>query len=158
MHDGVTIRRATNDDATALMPMLDALAVPGEHDERVDRYRERLGSLTDNPMHHIVVAERDGTLLGYAAAQDYGPALRQDWSVARIHDLWVAPAVRGAGVGRALFTAIREWAQRETNIRVLEWQSSDVAVGFYRHLGLESDDGADGQQYRIEVRLPGEAR
>ena len=159
MGDGdIHIRRATVADAAALQPMFAAHRHVDEDDEKVDRYRERLDALVENAAHHIVVAEADGQLLGYAAAQDYGPAPQRDWSIARMHDLWVSPDARGRGAGTALFEAVRDWAEQQTRIRVLEWQSLEVAADFYRKLGLSGErvDEADPRElYEIEVHLPG---
>ncbi len=158
MGDGdIHIRRATEDDAAALQQLIAAHRHADEEDEKVDRYRERLGSLVTNPAHHIVVAEAGGRLLGYAAAQDYGPAPHRDWSIARMHDLWVSPDARGKGAGTALFEAVREWAEQHTRIRVLEWQSLDVAADFYRRLGLAGEHLGDGdprKRFELEVHLP----
>ncbi|MCH1881528.1 GNAT family N-acetyltransferase [Agrococcus sp. ARC_14] len=158
MADGdMHTRRATPADAVALQSLLAAHRHADEEDEKVDRYRERLGALVMNDAHHIVVAEADGQLLGYAAAQDYGPAPQRDWSIARMHDLWVTPDARGRGAGTALFQAVRDWAEQQTRIRVLEWQSLEVAAEFYRKLGLSGErvDEADPRAlYEIEVHLP----
>ena len=157
MGDGaISIRQATTADAEALLPLLAAHRHADEEDEKVDRYRDRLVALVENPAHHIVVAEQDGELLGYAAAQDYGPAPHRDWSIARMHDLWVSPDARGRGAGTALFEAVREWAQLHTRVRVLEWQSLDVAAEFYRRLGLSGERADDDPRarYELEVHLP----
>lgn len=154
---GIHIRRATAQDAAALQALIAAHRHADEDDEKVDRYRERLDSLVTNPAHHIVVAESDGQVVGYAAAQDYGPAPHRDWSIARMHDLWVSPDARGKGAGTALFEAVRDWAEQQTRIRVLEWQSLEVAADFYRKLGLAGErvDEADPRElYEIEVHLP----
>ena len=153
----ITIRRATTADAEALLPMLAAHRSVDEEDEKVDRYRERLVALVENPAHHIVVAELDGRVVGYAAAQDYGPAPHRDWSIAGMHDLWVSPDARGHGAGTALFEAVRDWAEQQTRIRVLEWQSLDVAKHFYAKLGLSgehADDEDPRARYEIAVHLP----
>lgn len=153
---GIGIRRATTADAASLQPLFAAHRGADEPDEKVDRYRERLDALVENPAHHIVVAELDGRVIGYAAAQDYGPAPHRDWSIARMHDLWVSPDARGHGAGTALFEAVREWAQLHTRIRVLEWQSLDVAADFYRRLGLAGERADDDPRarYELEVHLP----
>lgn len=158
MADGdIHIRRAITDDAAVLQQLIGAHRHADEDDEKVDRYRERLDSLVTNDAHHIVVAEVDGQVVGYAAAQDYGPAPQRDWSIARMHDLWVSPDARGRGVGTALFRAVQRWAEEQTSIRVLEWQSLEVAAEFYRKLGLSGErvDEADPRElYEIEVHLP----
>lgn len=153
----IRIRQATTADAAVLLPLIAAHRRADEPDEKVDRYRERLESLVENPAHRIVVAELEGRVVGYAAAQDYGPAPHRDWSIARMHDLWVSPDARGHGAGTALFEAIREWAERHTRVRVLEWQSLQVAAAFYRKLGLSGErvDEADPRElYELEVHLP----
>ena len=158
MGDGdILIRRATAADAAVLQRLIAAHRHADEEDEKVDRYRERLDSLVTNDAHHIVVAELAGQVVGYAAAQDYGPAPQRDWSIARMHDLWVAPDARGKGAGTALFRAVQTWAEHQTRIRVLEWQSLEVAAEFYRKLGLTGEhvDEADPRElYEIEVHLP----
>ncbi|WP_405218684.1 GNAT family N-acetyltransferase [Agrococcus sp. Ld7] len=158
MVDGdILIRRATRDDAAVLQRLIAAHRHADEDDEKVDRYRERLDALVVNDAHHIVVAEADGQVVGYAAAQDYGPAPQRDWSIARMHDLWVSPDARGRGAGTALFRAVQQWAEEQTRIRVLEWQSLEVAADFYRKLGLSGErvDEADPRElYEIEVHLP----
>lgn len=154
----IHIRRAVEADAAVLQQLIAAHRHADEEDEKVDRYRERLDSLVVNQAHHIVVAEADGQLLGYAAAQDYGPAPQRDWSIARMHDLWVSPGARGRGAGTALFRAVQRWAEEQTSIRVLEWQSLEVAADFYRKLGLSGErvDEADPRElYEITVHLPG---
>ena len=158
MGDGaILIRRATTADAEALLPLFARHRAVDEEDEKVDRYRERLVALVENPAHHIVVAELDSRVIGYAAAQDYGPAPHRDWSIARMHDLWVSPDARGHGAGTALFEAVREWAERHTRVRVLEWQSLEAAKEFYAKLGLSGErvDEADPRElYKLTVHLP----
>ncbi|MFC7431520.1 MULTISPECIES: GNAT family N-acetyltransferase [unclassified Agrococcus] len=156
---GVEVREATSDDLASLEALLQRWGADDAPDEKVVRYRERLASNVENPTHHVLVASVDGELVGYAAAQDYGPALRQERSIARMHDLWVAPTARGRGAGTALFEAVREWAQREARIGMLQWQASDVAVDFYRTLGLEALDAQapaePAKDFALAVHLPG---
>lgn len=153
--EAIGIRQATADDARALTILFARHRGADEEDEKVDRYRERLESLVHHPGHRILVAEAGSEVIGYAAAQDYGPASGRDWSVARMHDLWVSPPARGRGAGSALFAAIRGWAEHDTRIRALEWQSLDVAHGFYAKLGLtgEHHDGPL-ERYELSVHLP----
>lgn len=156
---GVEVRVATGDDVDALVTLLQRWGADDEPDEKVLRYRERLASNVANPTHHVVVAVVDGDVGGYAAAQDYGPALHQERAIARMHDLWVAPTVRGRGAGTALFEAVRVWAEREARIGMLQWQASEIAVDFYRTLGLEAEDaGAHAERakdFALAVHLPG---
>jgi GNAT superfamily N-acetyltransferase len=69
----------------------------------------------------------------------------------------VSPDARGHGAGTALFETVREWAELHTRVRVLEWQSLDVAAEFYRRLGLSGErmDATDPRaRYELEVHLP----
>lgn len=60
-----------------------------------------------------------------------------------VEDLYVSPDVRGAGVGRALLSALagvceqRGYARLE--LSVLDWNAQ--AIGFYRRLGAVGMDG-----------------
>jgi GNAT superfamily N-acetyltransferase len=153
---GVEVRVATRDDLEALTALLQRWGSDDDPDEKVVRYRERLASNVENPTHLVLVAIVDEAIVGYAAAQDYGPALHQDRSIARMHDLWVSPGARGHGAGTALFEAVREWAQREARIGMLQWQASDVAIDFYRTLGLEAEDASQQRaDFALAVHLPG---
>ena len=156
MSEAAVTRVATADDIRELLVLFVQHNTAPFTDEKVNRYRERLDRLVDAWDHHLVVAEVDGRVVGYAAAQDYGPAGSQDWSIARMHDLWVATDARGHGVGSALFNAIRDWATHERSIRVLQWQSGQVAAEFYQRLGLEDASG-DGTHFELEVALPSAA-
>ena len=70
-------------------------------------YERWLGHELADPQAVIVVAERDGTLLGYA----YGRVEARDWNAlldahGALHDLYVDEAARSGGVGLALIEAI----------------------------------------------------
>jgi ribosomal protein S18 acetylase RimI-like enzyme len=112
----VPIRRATRADLKAI-GQLGALLVRMHHDFDPDRfiaatpqteygYGSFLGTQLDEPNVVILVAERDGEVVGYTYAgvegMDYvslrGPA-------GLLYDIVVDPAHRGQGVGRALLDA-----------------------------------------------------
>jgi len=111
--DPAIIRRATPSDLPALGRLGEVLvATHHEMDPRrfipagprtAGGYAGFLSSQLDLPDVLVVVAERDGQVIGYAYAAiegwDYmwlrGPA-------GVLHDLVVDPAMRGGGVGRAL--------------------------------------------------------
>ena len=60
-----------------------------------------------------------------------------------LEDLYVRPAARGAGAGRALLARLARRC-REENLGRLEWSVLDwneAALGFYRALGAEGMDG-----------------
>jgi GNAT superfamily N-acetyltransferase len=76
----------------------------------------------------ILVAEVSARVVGYASfvvGYNTDVAARELW----MHDLFVLPAWRDRGVGRALVAAVaHEWGVRDTNRR---------AIRFYRRLGAQ---------------------
>lgn len=83
-----------------------------------------------------LVAELDGAVVGYAffsAGYNTDVAARSMW----LHDLFVAPAARGHGVGHALMAAVAAETVREGGVS-LEWgvhAANAGALEFYRRLG-----------------------
>lgn len=148
--EAVAVRRLGAGELTAVWPLLYGMdhggasppagPVPEEVAARVARLYARAEQC-------LLGATVGDGLVGYAWAQDYGPGLRRWWSVARLHDLYVAPAWRRRGVGRALFGAVREWATRQETVKYLEWQASLPALGFYERLGLRGDTRSDLEQH-----------
>lgn len=126
------IRRVRAEDWSAFWPLL--IAMGTDDAEPVARFRFHL--LLDDPLWAIMVADDQGDLLGYAAAQDRGTHLRYGDAhrMARLHDLYVVESRRRAGVGRALLDAVRDWAS--TRVRYLEWQAHESrSAPFYERLG-----------------------
>ncbi|HEY0952931.1 N-acetyltransferase family protein [Nocardioides sp.] len=64
-----------------------------------DHWRPRLAST--GPGDHLLVAEHDGTVLGYASSGSYRP--RTAYARTRESSVYVAAEARGHGVGRALY-------------------------------------------------------
>ena len=91
-----------------------------------------------------LVAELDGAVVGYVfCTMGYNTdvAARAMW----LHDLFVATAARGRGVGHALMAAVAAETVREGGV-LLEWGVHTVNAGaleFYRRLG------AGGSETRI---------
>jgi GNAT superfamily N-acetyltransferase len=88
-----------------------------------------------------LVAERDGAVLGYAffsLGYNTDVAARSLW----LHDLFVAPAARGTGVGYALMAAVAAETVRLGGVS-LEWGvhlANSGAREFYRGLGAGAAD------------------
>jgi ribosomal protein S18 acetylase RimI-like enzyme len=112
------IRRANKNDVAQLGAMGAGLArFHHEHDEArflywddmASGYGWWLGKELDNEQAVVLVAARGETLVGYA----YGRAEERDWNMlldahGALHDIWVEPAGRRDGVGRALCRAMIE--------------------------------------------------
>ncbi len=88
----------------------------------------------------LLVAERDGRLVGYAILTVNPPPATWDFgkAVVEIETLSVLPDERGGGVGAALMRAAEEWA-RERGAETLEvglLYTNEDALRFYEREGF----------------------
>lgn len=116
----------------AFTPKLAAQVSLAEFSERVRRRAE-------SPEWHIAVAVVGEKLIGYAAAQDFGPGLRAPFAVGRLHDLYVLPMFRRAGAGKRLVESAAAWARAREYPFIMDWQAPKEAVAFYESLGFTAD-------------------
>jgi GNAT superfamily N-acetyltransferase len=88
-----------------------------------------------------LVAELDGVVVGYvffSAGYNTDVAARSMW----LHDLYVAPAARGRGVGYVLIAAVAAETVRAGGVS-LEWgvhPTNAGALEFYRRIGAAGAD------------------
>ncbi|WP_243740776.1 GNAT family N-acetyltransferase [Streptomyces sp. 8K308] len=137
------LRRAEPHEADALTALTRrSKAHWGYPPDVLDRWRSLLTvtaeSIRDD---HVVVAERDGVLLGY-----YG--LRGEAPEGELADLFLDPPVIGTGLGRTLFEHAVASA-RERGFRSLTWELDPNAEPFYRHLGAERIGGREVAPGRV---------
>jgi GNAT superfamily N-acetyltransferase len=135
------IRAAGPQDVPLLLELFGELA---EYERLEDELRGTEEELTEamfgeRPAAEALIAERDTETAGYAL---FFPtfssflASRGVW----LEDLFVRPPHRGAGVGRALLSAVAARARERGDAR-LEWVALDwneLALGFYRGLGART--------------------
>ncbi|MDR2255890.1 MAG: GNAT family N-acetyltransferase [Arthrobacter sp.] len=139
------VRRATRGDLAAVRSL--CLEYQGDGPALGDDvFARRYTTLQASSHHLLLLAELDGIPVGYALAQDYGPGLREDFSVGRFHDLYVSHSARRAGVGQKLVNAVAAWAATRGAF-ILDWQASPGAVAFYERLGYEADRRGDFADY-----------
>lgn len=120
MPSHLTVRPLIPDDFSPALPMLlDMGFLEGEW-----ALAERFPALCTRP-DWVILGAFDDTLLGYAAAQDYGPHIRSGNShrTAKLHDLYTRPQSRRMGVGRALMTTMEAWAVSR-GLRYLLWYAN----------------------------------
>ncbi len=146
MADAVTggplrIRAAEPGDVALLLELFGELARYEhlEHELRATREQLSEALFGQDPAAQAVIAELDSQPVGYAL---FFPtfssflASRGVW----LEDLFVLPAHRGAGVGRALLAAVAVHVREQGGER-LEWAALDwneLALGFYRSLGART--------------------
>ena len=118
----------------ALLRLLFAI----EADFRFDAARQRrgLGLLLQDDRARVLVARVNGRVVGMCTGQvvistaEGGPALL-------VEDVVVAPDHRGQGIGRALLTALTDWARGRgvRRLQLLADGNNGSALAFYDRLG-----------------------
>ncbi|MBL1083903.1 N-acetyltransferase [Streptomyces actinomycinicus] len=117
-----------------LMPQayLDGLSVSADAERRRARFTGPDGSVTN------LVAEQDGTVLGWAAYGPYrdGDVLTDD---AELYAVYVDPAHLGCGIGRALLTASVERCAGRPRMLLWVLRENASARRFYERAGFRFD-------------------
>jgi GNAT superfamily N-acetyltransferase len=135
------VRAATPADVPVLLEMFGELA-EYEHLEHLLRATEqRLGHALfgEHPAAAALLAESGAEVAGYAV---FFPTFSSFLAIQGVwlEDLFVRPAHRGAGVGRALLAAVAAHVRASGGER-LEWSALDwneLALGFYRRIGAQT--------------------
>jgi GNAT superfamily N-acetyltransferase len=134
----LVLRAATRDDVATVLAFIRELANYEKLGHEVVATEELLERwlFGDRPVAEVVLAEDDGSPVGFAL---------YFWSFSTflgrpgiwLEDLYVRPAVRGHGIGRALLARLAQIAVAAGGGRVewavLDW--NEPAIGFYRRLG-----------------------
>lgn len=130
----IVLRPATLDDIPALTGLTAELGYP----DREEEVRRRFESVSEQPAHKVVVAERDAKVVGlmsfHALDLLYGIG-----KLARITALVVTASQRSAGIGKMLVAKAEELA-REAGCTRIELTSNNRRVEahkFYESLGYE---------------------
>ena len=133
-----TVRPVRRGDGPALLEMFGELAEYEHLEHEMHATEERLDEALfgERPVAQALIAERGGEALGYALYYATFSSFLTSSGV-WLEDLFVRPAHRGEGVGRALLSAVAA-RERERGCERLEWAALDwneLALGFYRRLG-----------------------
>jgi GNAT superfamily N-acetyltransferase len=149
-----TIRQAIAADVPQILAFIHALAV---YEREPDAVRAtEAGLLRDgfgpNPFYSSLIAEADGVAAGFAL-YFFSYSTWHGQPGIYLEDLFVAPAFRGLGIGKALLQRVAAIAVEKNcsriNWEVLDWNTP--AVDFYHSLGAEFLD-----EWR-NVRVTGDA-
>ena len=136
----ITIREARPEDAAAIYAMIYELAVYEKAPEEVittpDEIRETLFGADSKT--EALIAEYEGKIAGYAVFfTSYSTWLGRNGIY--MEDLYVSPAYRGLGAGKALLKHIAQLAVQRQCGR-LEWSVLDwnqPAIDFYQGMGAQ---------------------
>ncbi len=135
------IRAATPADIPVILRFIHELAEYEREPDAVlateaDLLRDGFGAA---PRFRCVVAEEDGTPAGFALFFSSYSTWRGHHGI-RLEDLYVTPAFRGKGIGRALLAHLARIAVDEGCPRlewdVLAWNAP--AIGFYEQIGAHT--------------------
>jgi GNAT superfamily N-acetyltransferase len=126
------IRPAHAEDAEAVQKMAADLAA--SYPQSTDAFRAAFAACLAEDHAVALVAEKDGGAIGYLLGSD-GPVFYANGRAARVEELYVLPARRGSGVGRALMGAFERWAVSRGAAVVTA--CTRRAAAFYAALGYE---------------------
>jgi GNAT superfamily N-acetyltransferase len=151
MPDPISITPATPADVPTILAFIRELA---EYEKLLDRVTatERLLHETlfgPRPYAEVLMARLDGNAVGYALFfHNYSTFLARPGVY--LEDVYVQPAFRGHGVGKALLREVARVA-RDRNCGRLEWSVLDwnkPSIDFYLSLGAKPLD--DWTMYRLD--------
>ncbi|MCK7623349.1 GNAT family N-acetyltransferase [Streptomyces sp. RS10V-4] len=136
------IRRATEADLPAIVAMLadDPLGATRESPGDLAPYRTAFTTLAADPHQHLVVAERDGRVVGTLQLTVIPGLSRRGATRSLIEAVRVHADERGAGLGSVLI----EWAVAESRtlgcrlVQLTSDASRTDAHRFYERLGFEA--------------------
>jgi L-amino acid N-acyltransferase YncA len=138
------IRRATSRDIPAILRLIRALAKYERltRDLRINGRRLRRDGFGRRRYFEVLICERAKRAVGYAIYY-FAYSSFTCSPVLFIEDIFVLPAERGKGAGKALMTALARVALRQKCKQmewiVLDWNAPSIA--FYRRLGARLDRG-----------------
>ena len=134
----VLIQHATAGDIAALDKALRALSASMGDTHRADRDRLAAAGFGTDPCFHALLAWSGGDVVGAAV---YSPlfSTTRGMAGAYVSDLWVAEALRGAGLGARLLAAVRDAAAARWGagfLRLGVYADNPRARAFYDRLGF----------------------
>src|SRR5450759_968181 len=139
----LVIREAVPQDVGLLLGLFGELADYEHLEDQLQGTEELLDRALfgERPAAEALIAERGAETAGYAL---FYPTFSTFLAIQGVwlEDLFVRPAHRGCGVGRALLAAVAGVA-RERGGERLEWAALDwneMALGFYRRIGAQRMD------------------
>lgn len=138
----LTIRPAQPEDVGLVLTFIRELAEYERMADQVSATEEGLrAALFERQVAHALIAEEAGAPVGFAL-YFFNFSTFEGHEGLYLEDLFVRPAYRGKGYGRALFGALARIAQQHGCPR-FEWSCLDwntPSIGFYRAMGAVAMD------------------
>lgn len=137
----LTIRRATRADIPGIVALYadDMLGAAREDPADLSVYEAAFARLEANPNEQVLVAERDGRLLGTMHLTITGGLSHRGMTRAQIEAVRVAAAERGGGIGTAMIRWAIDEARRQGCglVQLTSNRQRTDAARFYERLGFE---------------------
>ena len=116
----INIRTASPSDAPALLsiyaPYVENTAITFEYTVPTpEDFRERIARTLDR--YPYLVAQLNGTVMGYAYASAFHPRAAYDWS-AEV-SIYVSEDARGSGIGTRLYAALEDILKQQNIVNAL---------------------------------------
>jgi len=138
--DDVEIREAEIDDLAAIFHLGEKVFTSQEVSNLYRTWDEyEVTGLFNSEPEHLLVAELDGTVVGFAMGTTISKA-RSAWSYGHLVWLGVDPDVARRGIGHLLFKRFRD-LMRQEGVRMLlvdTQADNDAAIEFFRNQGFEN--------------------
>lgn len=140
----ITVRLAVAADVTAIHALLMQLADgTGQRHKLRSKAADLLEhGFSEQPMFHVLLAERAGAVLGLSLFLYLFSSWRGEPGV-YMQDLVVDRSSRAGGVGRLLIQETARHAKQRgaTHLRLSVERDNAEAIRFYRRIGLRASDG-----------------
>ena len=143
-NNGITIRQAVEADVPRIIELYRGLVITQADVERSaapspERYREVLRQIEEMPGHELLVAERDGLVLGTMVFLIVPNLSHQGLPWALVENVVVDPTCRNQGIGGEMMRYAIARAEETPCYRIIltSHQDRTDAHRFYRSLGLE---------------------
>lgn len=128
----INVRLCALSDADAIQK----LSMSGlGYDYPIEKLRGKLKALLESQANCVLVAEFDGEVVGYIHAVDYDLLYADHCK--NIMGIAVSPEHRRQGIGKALLSAVEQWAKatRADRVRLCSGEERISAHEFYKSCG-----------------------
>jgi GNAT superfamily N-acetyltransferase len=137
----IAVRAARPDDAELIVGFIRGLAEYEKllHEVKIDDAAVSAALFAPTPRAFCDIAEQDGAPVGFAF-WFYNYSTFEGTFGIYLEDIFVIPAARGTGAGKALMRRLAERC-RDEGLKRLEWAVLDwnaPAIGFYDRLGASA--------------------
>lgn len=141
----MTIRRAINTDVTLLQQLNNEVFIDNsQYDDDLvidwatsEHGKKYFSGLFEKPNAVVLIAEEDGTAIGYVACQKKVMNYRKSSNL-EIDNIGVIPSHRSKTIGTQLIKAVKEWAKENGYKRLFvnSYYKNKRAIEFYKRNGF----------------------